>query len=144
MLFFGTYRQALTLVTLSNTLNLVCGGVGFLTVINVRLVQWAKASFPIEITLSPIVKVFKFAQPQNVSSSIALLRIVADIRPVQCLNAPFPIVVTLLGIVTDHSLSQLENASFPIVVTLLGIVTDSSLSQFENAPSPIVVTLLEI
>ena len=94
------------------------------------------------------------------------LGIVAEVKPVQPLNALFPIIVTELGMVTEVKLVQPENASV-IAFTLLPILsvlrlvqyinTQSSKSQFsalkltstkfvhlENAQRPILVTELGI
>ncbi len=49
---------------------------------------------------------------------------VTEVRELQRLKAPPPIVVTLLGMVTEVRERQLLKAFFPIVVTLLGMVTE--------------------
>ena len=59
----------------------------------VRAVQSEKAYSSIELTESGIVMLFKFLQQQNVSSWIVsiVLGIFILSRPVQLLNAPYPI-----------------------------------------------------
>ena len=53
----------------------------------------------------------------------------------QLLNALAPILVTLFGIVIDVKSVQLLNAPSPILVndTLVGKVIDAKLAQFQNA-----------
>ena len=46
------------------------------------------------------------------------------VRPLQPLNAKYPMEVTLLGIVTEVKPLQPENALFPIEVTPFGIVIE--------------------
>ena len=64
--------------------------------IDVKPLQWLKASCPILVT--------EFG-------------IVTDVKLLQSLKALLPRFVTELGIVTDVKLLQLEKAEFPILVT---------------------------
>ena len=63
------------------------------------------------------------------------------VRWLQAANALFPILVTLLGIVTLVRPVQPLNAAYPIpiLMTLLGIVTLVRAMQLANALSPILV-----
>ena len=88
-------------------------------VTDARLLQFRKASFPIDVTPFPMV---------------------TDARLVQPWNALPPIDVTLLGMVTDARLLQYAKALPPIDVTPFPMVTDARLLQFRKASFPIDVT----
>jgi len=55
---------------------------------------------------------------------VTLLGIVTEVKPPQCLNASYPMLVTLLGIVTEVKPLQPRKASFPMLVTsVLNLIT---------------------
>ena len=68
------------------------------------------------------------------------LGIVIDVKPLQLLKAPYPILVTEFGIVIDVNLLQFVKAQSPILVTEFGMVTDVKRLQEEKADLPILVT----
>ena len=70
-------------------------------IMEVMLVQWSKAFFPMLVTLLGMVMEVRLEHPEKAYSST---------------------LITLLGIIIDVMLVQLEKALFPIVDTVLGMV----------------------
>ncbi len=91
-----------------------------------RLLQLEKAEFPMNVTLSGIVKEVRFLHPLNKPSSIdvMLLEMVAVVNFLQPLKADFPMKVTLLGIVMEVRRLHPPKAPSSIVTMPLGMVMD--------------------
>ena len=60
-----------------------------------------------------------------------------EVREVQPLNAPLPMLVTELGMVMEVREEHIENAPLPMLVTELGMVMEVREEQLLNASSPI-------
>ena len=69
---------------------------------------------------------------------------IIDVRPLQCANAPLPMLVTLFGIVMEDIPLHQEKALSSMFVTLFGIVMEVNPLHNVNAQLPMLVTLFGI
>ena len=73
---------------------------------------------------------------------VTALGMVTEVRPLQLLKAPSPMVVTELGMETYVRPVQSEKAALPMEMTELGMVTDVNRCSLMHKYGGIILTLL--